>query len=411
VTTGGRRSCGRSFNRRLRNSGVDTHCFEDAAQVKIPDTAGAMNIALGMRIHEGPWGGGNQFGISLSTYLRQQGHQVETTLDRPDIDMILLTEARRGSASSSFNDIDVLRYLSRVNSNALVAHRVNECDRGRNTRLRDPRLAIANGCADHTVFISQWLETHFREKGYRFAAPSVIRNGADNSVFHGQGAAVWNPPERLRIVTHHWSDNWMKGFDVYAAFDRMLGTAGYRELFEFTHIGRLPPGQTLPNTTCEPPLVGHALAARLRAHHVYLTAAQNEGAGMHHIEGALCGLPLLYRESGALPEYCVGFGLPFTAATFSDRLREIRDLYPVLKASMASYPYDADTMCLAYAELFGSMVENRQTTVSARKRSWAATAALIVRATYLDTLSTVIPRGRAFLGVSARQPVGLPEER
>ena len=33
---------------------------------------------------------------------------------------------------------------------------------------------------------------------------------------------------------------------------------------------------------------------------------------MHHIDGALLGLALLYRHSGALPEYCSGYGESFS---------------------------------------------------------------------------------------------------
>ena len=49
----------------------------------------------------------------------------------------------------------------------------------------------------------------------------------------------------------------------------------------------------------------------LSKNHVYLTASINEPAGMHHIEGALSGLPIIYRNSGAIPEYCSDFGVSF----------------------------------------------------------------------------------------------------
>lgn len=357
-----------------------------------------MNVAIGMRIRDGSWGGGNQFGATVSAYLRRQGHRVDGTLERADVDLILLTEPRRASGSSTFNDIDILRYLLHVNPRAVVIHRVNECDRGRNTKLRDPRLAVANRCANHTVFISQWLQTHFQSRGYRFADGSVIRNGADREIFHSDGGAVWQPGERLRIVTHHWSNNWMKGFDLYARLDRMLGQAPYRDLFEFTCIGRLPPGLTLPNTRCQPPAFGADLAVQLRRNHVYLTAARNEGAGMHHIEGAMCGLPLLYLESGALPEYCAGFGLPFQEATFEERLRQMPDAYGTLKARMPDYPFDADTMCRQYAELFTRLFDRREAIVRGRTRSPAGTRALMARARFLDAVAYLNLRAQAFLG-------------
>ena len=35
-------------------------------------------------------------------------------------------------------------------------------------------------------------------------------------------------------------------------------------------------------------------------------------SGNHHIEGALCGLPLMYLNSGGTPEYCKDFGLEYS---------------------------------------------------------------------------------------------------
>src|SRR3546814_3442018 len=68
------------------------------------------------------------------------------------------------------------------------------------------------------------------------------------------------------------------------------------------------------------PLDGVALADALRSQHVYVTASLNEPGSNHQNEGALCGLPVLYRESGALPEYCAGFGVAFTTETFEEGL-------------------------------------------------------------------------------------------
>ena len=72
-----------------------------------------MKLAIGVRVREGPWGGGNRFALALHDHLRSQGVQTTSTLEDPDIDLILLTEARRSSASSSFNDRDISAYLHR----------------------------------------------------------------------------------------------------------------------------------------------------------------------------------------------------------------------------------------------------------------------------------------------------------
>jgi glycosyltransferase involved in cell wall biosynthesis len=319
-----------------------------------------VRIAIGARLQEGPWGGGNQFASSLSTYLTRKGHEVGHALDRPDLDLIMLTEPRRSSASSAFNDGDVWSYRAR-NPRTLVVHRINECDERKNTRWVNKRLAVANRCADHTVFISSWLRGLFRGHRYRIAEPSVILNGADRDSFHPAAGAVWDGVGMLKVVTHHWSSNWNKGFDVYRRLDELLGQPALGGRFAFTYIGRMPAGLTFRHATVEPPLSGRALGEALSRHHVYLTASLNEPAGMHHIEGALCGLPLLYRTSGALPEYCDGFGLSFDGLeSFEARLLEVRDRYAELRPRMAGYPHDAGRMCRAYEALLADLLARRE---------------------------------------------------
>ena len=73
----------------------------------------------------------------------------------------------------------------------------------------------------------------------------------------------------------------------------------------------MPKNLTFNNSKFIKPLNGKKLADELKKHDIYLTASLNEPGGMHHIEGASCGLPLLYRNSGALPEYCGEFGIQF----------------------------------------------------------------------------------------------------
>ena len=96
----------------------------------------------------------------------------------------------------------------------------------------------------------------------------------------------------------------MKGFDVYKKLDELSEEVDWKGKIEFTYIGNLPKGFNFKNSRVINPLSGEKLAEQLVSHHIYITASNNEPAGMHHIEGALCGLPIIYKNSGALPEYC-----------------------------------------------------------------------------------------------------------
>ena len=86
-----------------------------------------MKISIGTNIKEGPWGGGNLFAINLKNHLISNGHSVVTDLNDDDIDIILITEPEK-LESSAFTHLDVNHYLNYVNPNAMVVHRINECD-------------------------------------------------------------------------------------------------------------------------------------------------------------------------------------------------------------------------------------------------------------------------------------------
>lgn len=324
-----------------------------------------MKVAIGYNIQEGPWGGGNQFARSLTEVLLRRGDTVRFDLADADIDIIVLTDPRARSASVSFGAGAVLRYLLLKNPRALVVHRINECDERKGTRRMNLMLRHANYCADHTVFIATWLKD--LDVWRRDTPSSVILNGADERIFNRTHYIRWDGHGPLQLVTHHWGGNRMKGFDVYEALDQMLDHKEWKSRIEFTYIGNLPGGFSFSNARYLPPMQGEALARELSSHHVYVTASLNEPAGMHHIEGAMCGLPLLYRRSGALPEYCDGFGIGFDGEDFMNALVQMLDQYANYARRAASYSRTATYMCNQYIALFESMLTQRNAILDSRR--------------------------------------------
>ena len=326
-----------------------------------------MKISLGMKLQPGPWGGGNQFGHSLAEYLHHKRVEVSFDLREPDLDLIVLAEPRSNLKISAYSDKDIVKYLLRKNQRAVVVHRINECDERKGTAGVNQRLMRANAGADHTVFISSWLRDLFLSYGLKTPEYRVILNGANRAIFNAGGYERWNGAGKLRLVTHHWGGGRLKGFDIYECLDRMLSEPTFSEKLEFTYIGKLPSGFRFTAARYVPPQSGDKLATSIRSHHVYLTASQNEPAGMHHIEGSMCGLPLLYRESGALPEYCDGFGISFTAENFEQKLEEMMETYDYWADRMKDYPHTAERMCQNYYNLFVELLERRDEIVKRRK--------------------------------------------
>ena len=99
------------------------------------------------------------------------------------------------------------------------------------------------------------------------------------------------------------------------------------------------------------------MSNEIKKHHIYVTASINEPSGNHHIEAAQCGLPILYIESGGIPEYCKGFGMGFTD-DFEKKLELMIDNYEQYRAQMKDYPFNSKIMCKDYLGLFTDLIEN-----------------------------------------------------
>lgn len=323
-----------------------------------------MKVAIGYRVQDGPWGGGNRFAKALAEALVARGDRVVFDLADPDIDVLLMTDPRSRSPNVSFAAGACLRYLRR-RPEAIVMHRINECDERKGTATMNRRLRTANYAADHTVFIATWLK---ELDLWRHGEWSVVLNGADAGLFRADRNTAWDRKGPLKLVTHHWGGNRLKGFDVYEAIDRLIATPTWKSRLAFSYVGNLPKDVHLANARVVAPLDGEALAAELADHHVYITASINEPAGMHHIEGALSGLPLLYRESGALPEYCRGFGESFAdPQNFHHALGRMMQGYERHKAAMPGYRHTARRMVAGYLDVIDELHARRHAIAAARR--------------------------------------------
>ena len=275
-------------------------------------------ILINRKVIQGPWGGGNNFVKSLYENLSFAGHEIVESLNDNDIDLIVMIDPRYDDLKISINEI--FSYKQK-NKNVKILHRINECDARKNTNEIDKLLLASNVVADETVFISEWLQSYFITKGFSNHS-SVIYNGCNSSHFYPEknhkNKTVQYP---IKIVTHHWSDNWMKGFDVYKHLDKLCQE--HPEKYKFTYIGRYAKEYSPIASTIINPLYGKELGDELRKHDVYITASRWEPCGMHHIEGASSGLPIIYHEEGGgIVEGCKKHGVSFLS---NDQLINVID--------------------------------------------------------------------------------------
>lgn len=320
--------------------------YKNLTEPKIPTNS--LAVAINKRPKPEPWGGGNQFLNQLISYLKEHGIEVRYTLKK-GIQAILVVVGREDS-DPTFYISEIQNFKQRC-KNVLCIHRINDCDLPRETSHIDKAFQEVNKYADVTVFISEWIRDYFEDKGFNLSKPSkVIRNGADPNIFYPGNQTIPLHGKPWRIVTHHWSSNLQKGWKLYQEVDSMIAS-GELKGFELTVIGNWPRDIKWQSARALPPLYGKVLADELRQHHLYLTAARWEACGMHHIEGAQCGLPIVYHEDGGGVVECARlYGIGFRDdVVFA--LKEAVSNYKELRARVLELAPSGRKVCEEYTAL------------------------------------------------------------
>jgi len=313
-------------------------------------------VAFNMRPLDHPWGGGNWWLAQIVGHLRAEGYDVRFDLKR-DPDCVVVVDPRVGG-NVAFGHPEIAAYKER-RPESRVLHRINECDLRKGTDEIDALLAEVNGVADRTVFISEWLRDYHGERWFDLARPhSVILNGADPAIFNPAGSEELPADAPMRLVTHHWSNNPRKGFDVYAEVDRLIAD-GDLDGVDLWVIGRWPESIEWRAARTFEPVAGPELAGLLRRSHAYLTASRFEPGGMHVVEGVQCGLPLLYHEDGGgIVELGRRYGIGFRADV-AGAIGQMRSRYPELRRAVVADPPSGDEMCRRYRAAIDELLASR----------------------------------------------------
>ena len=148
----------------------------------------------------------------------------------------------------------------------------------------------------------------------------------------------------------------MKGFDIYTKLDEILPDL---KDITFTYIGRYYEKYIPKNTKLIPPLYGMKLGEELRKCDLYVTASRWEPCGMHHIEGARCGLPVLYHEEGGgINESCKNYGLEYNdISSLLDSIKRIRNTYDKYRNNIRYDFLSSARCCKQYYEIIMNMFD------------------------------------------------------
>ncbi len=310
-------------------------------------------VAINLKPRRGSWGGANQWTSQLSRWLEFNGWEVRHDLSAQS-DVVVMTHT--GLVEGTTFGAEEVEAAKERWPRLRCLHRINDNDIRKETDQMDGLLCRSSRVADFTVFVSGWLRDYHAAKWFDASRPhAVVWPGADARFFHPVGGARWDSGGPFRLVTHHWSDNWSKGFDVYRDIDRLIA-GPLRGEFELHILGRWPADLKWQSARTHPPASGQELASLLRGCHGYVSASRYEPGAMHVAEGLQCGLPILYhRETGGTVEQGREYGFEI-GASLEESLLEFRQRHAEFRQRLADHPPSGARMAAAYQAILQKLL-------------------------------------------------------
>jgi len=279
------------------------------------------------------------------TLLPQLGHKIVDINDSPDVILI----AGIGSESGHLSAAQLISYKhwrkSTTGQEVKLIFRVNENDARKGTNGVDSTVRMLSDLCDHTVFVSKWLQDYFSSLGTK--SSSYIHNGVDTDIFKINEKLGG---KKINIVTHHWSDNYMKGFDIYEKIDSWLDSRG--DQFTFTYIGR--ERGTFRNCRVIKPLFGNQLGQELGKYDVYVSGSRYDPGPNHVIESIACKIPTyVHIDGGGGVEFA---GSDHTYSSVDDLLNILEGKIYTMNSSWS--PTDWNVCISKFEKLMREISEN-----------------------------------------------------
>jgi hypothetical protein len=268
-----------------------------------------IKIFINFRCSNVPYGGGNQFIMNLVERLSKLSN-IKITYDlEQGIDIYFIVDIRKGPFKKyTFDEI----YNHKQRNGGFIIYRINDCSITRlNCKLESIILENVKKI-DHFVFNSTFIHDYYTDKydDFKKSSLSIIYNTSNSNFFFPKqltsiplrSPLMADLSKKLKVVTHHWSDNINKGYDIYYQLHQYCKG---RDDMELVILGR-----KFADGFAEPPPVygpykGKELGDMLRECDIYISASKYDSCPMHILEGISCGLPIVYLEhSGGVKDIC-----------------------------------------------------------------------------------------------------------
>lgn len=291
-----------------------------------------IKVFVNRDVVEGPWGGGNHFLKAFNTFSGDFG--IEITDTALNCDAVLVMGHSRDSRCFGFRD--AVELSVKTHGRVKIISRINENDARKGTTGVDQQMREMCINSSGTIFVSNWLKDYMYNAWItqliiegqsllmkllklKHDSSVVVHNGVDKEVFRRRLNLRIYDCHRLRIVAHHWSDNFKKGADFYSFLDEYCDT---HHEYLFHYIGRPPVEFKGRNTRLTPPKSGNELGEALssdEAENVYISASRHDPGPNHVTEALATGLETYVHVDGG---GCVEFaGTDHTFSTTDDLLK------------------------------------------------------------------------------------------
>ena len=264
-----------------------------------------ITVFINFRFVNESYGGGNQFVNNIHKYL-EDCENINITYELEDnIDVYLIIDPRKdksGFKKYSLDDIVKYRNMKKMGK---IVYRVNDCDITREIKNLEHAIMENINDIDCLVYNSDFIRQYYYNKyqQMRYKMTHTIYNAVDSSVFYPKEKPIFDKNKKIKIVTHHWSDNINKGYDIYFKLAEYCKTS---DIYEFIFIGRKFNSNYDTNSiNIIGPFSGMELADNLRNCDIYITGSKYDSCPMHVLEGLSCGLPMLYsNNTGGVKNIC-----------------------------------------------------------------------------------------------------------
>ena len=240
-----------------------------------------------------PWGGGNMWASAFHKFAPEFGHEI-VKKDNIAPDVILIAGLDNDGVGISAEQAIMYKLH---NDKVKLVIRVNENDARKSTSNVDNMLIKLSEHVDSTIFVSKWLQDYFNNKGWKCKNQCYIHNGVDKDIFKPQPKLNNG---KINIVSAHWSNNYMKGFDIYDQLDKFVGQN--KDKFSFTYIGR--ERKTFNHTNVISPLFGKKFGEELGKYDICVSASRFDPGPNHVLESISCEQPTyVHKDGGGCVEF------------------------------------------------------------------------------------------------------------